>query len=489
MRLVAWLRTFLLGVVLAAGACGQPGSDRANVVLITLDTTRADRLGCYGNDRIETPHLDRLAEEGILFENAFTPVPSTLPSHCSIMTGTYPARHGVHDNGVYRLDSEMTTLAESFREAGYRTGAFVSAFVLNAQFGLDQGFDVYDDEVETPLFPGDPRRALAAEEVPEDERRWVAQQFLPFQRSAEASTLRALDWLGREPGPFFLWVHYFDPHMSYQPPAPWDTRYDGEYSGALDGSMTTFMGLAAREGWTETGDIPAADWQHMLARYDGELSFVDHWIGRLFEALEERGDWDESLIVVVADHGEAFGEHGQIWEHNAEIYDEVVRVPLLLKLPDGAKAGERITRLVRTIDVAPTLLEVTGIPGGDGIQGESLLLDPAEPRDVLLQALRGRQALPSAVSRLGVRTGQEKLTLSVDRDGRILERELFDLHRDPEERAARADVASDRLEAWTQRTLERHREPEEGRELRSWRGIDQMTSEALEALGYLDPGH
>jgi arylsulfatase A-like enzyme len=336
--------------------------------------------------------------------------------------------------------------------------------------------------------PGDPRRALAADGVPEAERRWVAQQFLPFQRSAEASTLRALEWLGQEPGPFFLWIHYFDPHMSYQPPAPWDQRYDGAYPGVLDGAMTTFMGVAAREGWTQTSDIPPADWQHMVARYDGELSFVDHWIGRLSEALQERGDWEDSLVVVVGDHGEAFGEHGQIWEHNAEIYDEVVRVPLLVKLPDGARAGERITRLVRTIDVAPTLLAVAGMPGLDGVQGESLLLEPAEPRDVLLQALRGRQALPTALSRLGVRTRQEKLILTLDEAGRVLERELFDLDRDPEERSARGEADGHRLEEWTKRTLERHREPDQGHESRSWRGIDPMTSEALEALGYLDPG-
>jgi arylsulfatase A-like enzyme len=174
-------------------ACGPDEEPRVNVLLVTLDTTRADRLHCYGNERIETPHLDRLAREGVRFERAYTAVPSTLPSHASILTGTYPARHGVHDNGIYALPDRAETLAKRFSAAGYRTGAFVSAFVLDEQFGLAQGFDVYDDEMAAPLLEARPERIQQLEGLSEDQRKWMLQQASPYQRRADEVTPRAID--------------------------------------------------------------------------------------------------------------------------------------------------------------------------------------------------------------------------------------------------------------------------------------------------------
>ena len=198
-----------------------------NFLLITIDTIRPDHMGCYGYDRIKTPHMDRLAEKGVLFENAFSPVPITLPSHASILTGTYPSFHGIRNNGTYALSDAAVTLAELLKDKGYATAAFVGAYVLDKRFGLDQGFDLYDDD-------------LSSEEE---------QTFMYKERRAESVTHAVIQWLkGRNPEPFFLWVHYFDPHMQYNPPPPFSAEY---------------------------ADRP----------YDGEIAYTDHWIGVLLDAL------------------------------------------------------------------------------------------------------------------------------------------------------------------------------------------------------------
>jgi len=314
------------GTAAPAGATAGTASagDVASAVLITLDTTRADVLGCYGGEA-RTPRLDRLAAEGVLYESAFTTVPITLPAHCSMLTGLYPPRHTVRDNGISALPPAAATLAEAAREAGIRTGAFLGAVVLDRTFGLDQGFEVYDLPPKSALQRGS--------------------EFA--ERDAGRVVDAALGWVeGLAPDdPLFLWVHLFDPHIPYLPPPE------------------------LREGTDER------------ALYRGEVAYVDREIGRLLDGLEAAGALADATVLVVGDHGEAFGEHGER-THAFFCYDTTLRVPFLLRHADGRRAGERSSEIVSVVDVAPTLAQAMGLApfgtlGGieSGIDGRSLF-DP-----------------------------------------------------------------------------------------------------------------
>ena len=316
------------------GACAEPPLD---VLLITLDTTRADHLGCYGYERIETPHIDRLAAEGVLYERCYTPVPITLPSHLSILTGTYPAYHGVRENAGFYVAPELTTLAEVLKREGYSTAAFVGAYPLDSQTGLDQGFDLYDDNYPSSLEEG--KHPLLAGFFDE--------------RPAADVVLPALGWLDEQNGPFFLWAHFFDPHQPQIPPSPYRERY--------------------------------AD-----SLYDGEIAAVDEAIGRLLARLEERGSLDRTLVVLTADHGEGLGDHGEL-THALLLYSTTVRVPLIVRHPRGP-AGVRVGAPVATVDILPTILGQLGLEAPEAVQGHPLPRSDGEGgprRKILSETLYG----------------------------------------------------------------------------------------------------
>jgi arylsulfatase A-like enzyme/Flp pilus assembly protein TadD len=299
---------------------GRPVPTGPNVLLVTIDTLRADHVGAYGASGHVTPALDRLAAEGILFENAIAATPLTLPSHSSILTGMSPPEHAVRNNGIFRLDESRETLAERFREAGYDTGAVLGAFVLDARFGLDQGFDFYD-------FSASSRRA--------------SETGYP-ERPAEEVTDVALRWLGARKRPFFfLWLHYYDPHAAYKPPPSFEQRFPGR-------------------------------------PYDGEIAYVDEQVERVFRALRSAGEWHRTLVVVTSDHGESLGEHGER-THAYTLYDAVLRVPLLIRGP-GVPAARRVPEVVSAVDVAPTILARAGLaPLGDAGGRDLSPLWRAEP--------------------------------------------------------------------------------------------------------------
>ena len=282
-----------------------------DVLLITLDTTRADRLGCYGGDPAVSPALDALARGGVLFRRAYSHVPTTLPSHASLLTGVTPARHGVHENGTFVLDAARPTLGEAFQRAGYRTGAFVSAVVLDRRYGLARGFGDYVDELET------------------DESELVMAQV-----SGEVTAERALSFLAQDdPRPVFTWVHFYDPHDPYAPPEPFASRFAGR-------------------------------------AYDGEIAYMDAQVGRLLEAVAKRGR--PTIVAAVADHGESLGEH-QEPTHAFFVYGATQQVPLILSYPGVLPAGREVQPLVRVVDVLPTLLSAAQLPVPDDIDGRSLL--------------------------------------------------------------------------------------------------------------------
>ncbi|MGE0816873.1 MAG: sulfatase-like hydrolase/transferase [Vicinamibacterales bacterium] len=302
----------VLAAAVAAGAywfwTAEPAlPDRPNVLLITLDTTRADHLGSYGYASAGTPNLDRLALDGVRFARALSPVPLTLPAHASLMTGQDPYRHGVRNNGHFVLPDDVPTLAARFSAAGYETAAFVSAFVLDRQFGLARGFDVYDDALDPPA---------------------VESAGLELERRGDRTASAAAAWLARRPQaprrPWFLWVHFYDAHDPYVPPAPFDGRYSA---------------------------MP----------YDGEIAFVDAQVGRLLQASDIQ-QAAPPLVIVAGDHGESLGEHGES-THGLFLYEGAIKVPLIVAWP-GILRRQVVDTAVRLVDVAPTLAGLAGIELG-----------------------------------------------------------------------------------------------------------------------------
>jgi arylsulfatase A-like enzyme/predicted TPR repeat methyltransferase len=333
----SWLAAFLFACSSEpAPPPGEPSPGSAarppDILLITLDTTRQDRIGAYGFGLARTPTIDRLAREGARFDDHATVAPITLPAHISILTGLTPASHGVRDNGAYALSDEVTTLAEHLSAQGYDTAAFVSAVVLDQRYNLDQGFDTYDDD-------------LWAEDAPAT--------FFIRDRPARRTTDRVLAWMqeraaSSDPDPAFAWVHYFDPHQPYE--------VDVEAAG-------------------DVFTLPSA--------YDAELAAVDTAIGRLVAALESRGQLDQTLLVVTADHGESLGDHGEK-THAVFIYDATIKVPLVLRYPPAVPAGRVVAEGTSAVDLAPTLLGLAGLPP----------LPPTDGLD-LSESLRAGTAVPS----------------------------------------------------------------------------------------------
>jgi choline-sulfatase len=289
--------------------------ERLNLVVVTLDTTRADRMGAYRSGGAETPVFDSLADSGVLFEQAVSVAPLTLPAHASLFTGKFPPEHGVRDNGGFFLAAEQATLAEALKARGYRTGAFVGAYVLDSKWGLDQGFDSYVDE-----FDLSKSRAIS---------------LAAIQRPANEVLDRALPWIAQQhDAPFFAWIHLYDAHSPYRPPEPFGSRYR---------------------------DHP----------YNGEIAFADSQVGRLIAQLRSTGAYDRTIVVVIGDHGESLGDHGES-AHGFFVYDSVTHVPLVIRAPFSLTGHRRVADPVRTVDVMPTVLELLGVAPPGGMAGTSL---------------------------------------------------------------------------------------------------------------------
>lgn len=316
------LVTIVAGLVAScrAGARGGP----PDVLLVTLDTTRADHLGVYGARGAATPVVDKLASEGAIFEHAWAAAPLTTPSHASLLTGLYPAAHGVRNNGRFRLPSGAATLASVFAEAGYDTGAFVGAFPVSRPFGLSRGFATFDDD-----FGADARGRSRSE------------------RRAGDVNARALPWIRRAASsnrPFFAWVHYYDAHDPYEPPPPFDARF---------------------------ADRP----------YDGEIAYADSALGEVIDALRKAGCLDRTIVVVAGDHGEGLGEHGET-THGLLLYEPMLRVPLLVRAPWTVRPGTRRDDLASLVDVAPTIAALAGLTWPVSIDGRDLFArGPADSGD------------------------------------------------------------------------------------------------------------
>lgn len=410
------------GEPLAPGL-GRGASAGANVLLVTLDTTRADHLTCFGAQGASTPNLDALAARGVRFSQALTCVPLTTPAHASLLTGLYPPSHGVRNNGEEPLPAACVSLAELLAAQGYDTSAFVSAFVLDRRYGLDQGFAHYDDRL--PRREGDTTFGGAQE------------------RPGQATTDALLAWIaGRDARrPFFAWIHYYDAHDPYRPPAPFDSRFKGR-------------------------------------EYAGEIAGVDAQLGRVLQALESSGAADNTLIAVVGDHGESLGQHGES-THGRTLYEEVMRVPWILAGPRGQAqtGGREIERVVSIVDVMPTILDLLDAPFPEDLDGRSALAKPEPDRAVYLETMmplfnNGWAPL------FALRSARAKYI-------RAPRPEFFQLDQDPFELSDGAGIDSGEARALAARLEQR---------LSGWpdplllasrgRPLGSQSAQALQALGY-----
>lgn len=373
------------GLYPASRIRGEKEAEGMNLLVITLDTMRADRIGAYGYDKAKTPHLDNLAKKGIMFADCYSPVPLTLPAHCSLFTGRYPLGHRVRDNGTFFLSDAEITLAEMMRNKGYGTYAVIASFVLLAKFGLNQGFSVYDDSLDANELLYNFYSEITADAVYAKFEQW-------FRNRKEKS--------------FFAWVHFYDPHAPYDPPA--------EY----------------RNGGGSLSDL-----------YDGEVAFTDVHVGKIIQDLKNEGVLDSTLIVIVGDHGEALGEH-QEYGHSVFCYEENLKVPLIFynsrMFPEGSVAEERVC----LIDIMPSLLEMFGMDSPSSIHGRSftrMLAGKKErgERPILIESMYGKETLGWAPL-AGIIDGSYKYVS-------LPEPELYDLEKDNREQnnlfPAKPDIA------------------------------------------------
>jgi len=436
------------------------GRDAPPIVLITLDTVRVDYTGTYGHPVIETPNLDALAADGVLFETAVAQAPATTPSHASMMTSRYPAHHGALNGIAMRRD--VPTLAEVLRAAGYATGAFVSSTtVRSTDSGLHRGFDRYDDSLVpwSTVFGRDELQQLALFQV--------VDVLVGTDIPGEVTTRRALAWLRDRPeGPFFAWIHYFDAHLQFDDFYTYPNPYAGRF----------------------TDDAPArADRE----AYGGRIHYVDAQVGQILEELRKQGVYDDAWIVVTSDHGEAWGEkHGDLedWAHSQHLFDPTQLVPLVVKPPHWTHGGRRVATQVQLVDLAPTLLESVGVgnlPGGSGTSLRGLLNGDASghPTRAFLQKVAHHASGFAANWKardnlLGMRTPQFKYVCNqLGEDD-----ELYDLIADPGETrnlASSQPETVERLRAEVLATLK----PEDG--LEPPPDLDPRLRAKLQALGYL----
>ncbi len=435
----------------------------SNVLLITIDCLRPDHTSVYGYGRPTTPHLDDLASEGVRFTQAISQGPCTRVSFAAMFSSTHPAMFG----GFLHLSPQRTVLAEILREAGYCTVAFGSNPYLSPIYGYDKGFEIFDDSL-VPWIQSRQRRLLKYLN-----RFFIAARRLLPYLPANALTAKAVRFLRRHPAakPWFLWLHYMDVHDPYRPPR----RHAAHFRSARRPQLPDKA--LWQKALSRPGEIDESERQHLIDLYDAEIHFADEQIGQLLTYLR-RLDWlDSTLVIVTADHGEAFGEHGQ-FSHRFELYDELLRVPLIMRLPTRLPAGQVVTAQVRLLDLLPTILDLLNVDEGP-FEGASLL-----------PLVEGQEETPrTAISETQPETGLYairqagwKLILNVH-TGAV---ELYNLRQDPREAtncASTVPLMASKLEAQLRSHLQR---TEASFPSQAEIEVDHLTLDRLRALGYVE---
>ncbi len=432
--------------------------DRPHVLLVSIDSLRADHLGSYGYSRDTSPGLDGLARDGVRFETVVAPTSWTLPSHLTLLTGLDPLHHGVQDD-TRRLRLDAVTLPEQLQHAGFATAGFVSGPFLDSRYGYAQGFDTYDDYTVVAKSHAASHSGATSP---------------PLLARVDA-WLTAWDEQGRA-DPFFVFLHLWDVHYDFTPPPPYDTLFDPDYTGSV-------TGVDFERGTQVHPDMDPRDLDHVIALYDGEIAYTDQQLGQLFERLQELGVWEDTLVVVTSDHGEEFFEHGAKG-HQKTLYDESLLVPLIVHSPTQVPTGRVVTEQVRLADIAPTILDLVGLQPkdpGDRALGHSLT--PTWGDNTSSQHRVAFPALPLFSDLAAVRTGDHKY-LREDREGQVTEA-LYSLDVDPLEQVDRSVEQAQVLDGLSH-------------QLRVWRASvgeatlsggahqDEDHLERLRALGYVE---
>src|SRR5712691_834859 len=410
----------VLVLVHLASAVGTPSP---NVVVITIDTLRADHLGCYGDQQIRTPNIDSLAADSVRFERAYTPVPVTLPAHTVLFTGTYPLLSGIHDFSANKLSPAQPTLASVLKEQGYTTGAVIGSAVLDSRFGLNRGFDFYYDHF--------------------DFNRLQESNLDEMERPGNVVADTALDWLAKNnQKKFFLWMHLYDPHFPYRPPAPYSDQYK---------------------------DRP----------YDGEIAFADSQVGRLIRFLKDKGLYQNTIIVLTGDHGESLGEHGEK-THGFFIYNATLHIPVILHLP-GQRLVNSVPELVSLADLMPTVLQALKVDVPSQVQGRNLLPVMTEKNEDQSQVLYAETFLPRLHFNWSELRGLETKNYHfIDAP----KPELYDLAKDPGETQNLYPTKKAVAEEMRARLAAMIRQYSAGQELAEKTGLDPALMERLKSLGY-----
>lgn len=465
-------RTMLLIALLlalTAAACSAPAptaAEPANVVIFSIDTLRPDHLGVYGYPRATSPHIDAFAATAVVFDQAVTVHVTTAPAHATVLTGRYPRSHGITRNGM-RLDDDVPTLAEVLAANGFATGAFISGWTLERHTGLDRGFEVYDDDL------GPPRAGA--------------------RRDGRRTAERAIAWLDEQiedDRRFFLFVHVFEPHWPYAPPPADALRF-------LPGQrrLATLARPEHIDRRSSINRLSEAEKREYIARYDGEIAVADRLLDQLLVALDTLGATDNTVVILLSDHGETLFERDWVMDHGARPYDEQARVPLILRLPGGRLAGRRVAEQVSLVDVAPTVLEIFGIDTPGGVQGRSLLPLArgigGDPRPALITA----RPEPSRVPHIDGPLSKSGLVRAIRLPGRKLieyprsadrwHTELFNLDADPDERVDASGARSAEVEE-LHRSLDRLFHASGESEPTSSPELEPAVADALRELGYID---
>jgi len=368
----------------------------SNIILISIDSLRSDHLGCYGYEKKTTPNIDKLADDSVLFANAISTTTWTLPAHMSMLTALSPEVHQVIKDKV-RLSKNATVCAEILKEAGYLTAGFVSAPYLHSEFGFNQGFDLYDDYTIYYSSNRESHRGITAPKTHKRVKKWL-------EKNHRHS--------------FFLFIHYWDVHYDYNPPPPYDTMFDPDYKGKI--TAEDF-----ERNHRINPSMSKRDLEHIIALYDGEIAFTDSYIGRLLEYLQQLGIYDKTLIILTADHGDEFFEHGRKG-HRKNLFDETLKVPLMIKFPSSGWKGKHIGKQVQIIDIVPTFLSYLSFNWNCKFQGESLMpliigeTDESKPHH--FADLHGKLKC--------VRTNQAKYIINMERKKKA---QLFNLQKDKAE--------------------------------------------------------
>ena len=465
-------------------ACGDGGGedqgipDGPNVILISIDSLRADHVGCYGYKRQTTPNLDQFAREGARFAQHVSSSSWTLPAHAAMFTSTVDSVHGCVEATGTALNPGFTTLAERFQDAGYATGGFYGGPYLHEVFGLGQGFDeyVYCDKSNREVFPGD--KVEAWSNNPNN-----------HARSHDGVTNEAVYGAAREfmagtgKRPFFAFVHLWDVHYDFTPPPPWETHFNPGYTGPVDGA-----GFSRNDQRYAPG-MAAADFEQLVALYDGEIGWTDTFLGKLREDLERWGVKDDTVVAITSDHGTEFFEHGTKG-HRQTVFDEVVHVPFVLWGPGRVPSGTVVEDQTRAIDLAPTLLELADLAQLDTGMGHSLV--PATRSGRVEFANAAVSELYSIGFELRAVRVEGGKFLTDERDGAPSPERWYDLGVDPGEQAASTEFKSGRGAELRQQYLQTLADVERAISRRPGGAVAaDLTDEirrALDANGYLKGG-